>query len=461
MRQQREHDPRPRWTVHFSESTRVERARTWATTELGLTEPRAALDVDGLPFLLSPDGRYDADLNSFFTRQSFVMRSRNTWEAAARDLAVLFSFVHLSRDGKPWRSIEEDDLSAYYSWRFLDRDGPRLAGSTWNRQLAIYRSFFRWAARGRHIPVDPTSDLNSRRSTPNKVEWLTPRMYRTWRDVGLRGYTPEGEPDPSVTVRWAARNATAADLFVRTGLRLTELSGWAVEELPDRVPGSRFLRAPLAPALAKGGVGRDVYFPIEVLDAVENYVRWERRAAVDQARDRGTYNGTGWTVLRSSRELRQLSYEERRTALREGPDGLEPVSLWVTERGLPASRSLWREVFRAANARCQAAGLSVRCHPHALRHSFSVITLEQLQRGQVRALAGHTPRQRSTYERIFGDPVRWVQMLLGHASYVTTMRYLHVLREIEFRAKIELTASDPLDTAYLADVHRGGDGAAR
>jgi hypothetical protein len=33
-------------------------------------------------------------------------------------------------------------------------------------------------------------------------------------------------------------------------------------------------------------------------------------------------------------------------------------------------------------------------HAHLLRHTFAVVTLEQLQRGYLAALAGQDPRQR-------------------------------------------------------------------
>ena len=443
--------------MHFATTARAEHARQWLSDELDLTAS-VALVVGDLPFLLGPDGRFDIELNEYFTRQEFLQKARNTWRATARDLCSLFSFVHLSRGGKLWRAIDEDDLTAFYSWGFLDKAGPQHSGSTWNRHVASFRQFFKWATRRRHMAENPAVGLQARAPRRNKVEWITPKMYRTWRDVGLRGYTPTGEPCRGTPPRWAARNATVADMFVRTGLRLTELSGWAIDELPHRPRGARFVRASLAPALAKGRVGRDVYFPVEVLDAIDDYVRWERREAVDEARGRGTYATRRWTVLRSPQDLPGFDFDDRLNLLREGPDGLEPVALWVTDQGTPASRSMWQDMFRAANRRCVEQGVDVRCHPHLLRHTFSVVTLEQLQRGQVRALAEHTPRQRQTYEMIFGDPLRWVQMLLGHASYLTTMRYLHALQEIELRARIQLTDSDPLDTLYLADVQRAARG---
>jgi hypothetical protein len=65
-----------------------------------------------------------------------------------------------------------------------------------------------------------------------KLDWMPAPMYRRWRDVGVRGYTAQGLPDPGFRGRWAARNAAYTDLMVRTGLRITEQSALTVPELP-------------------------------------------------------------------------------------------------------------------------------------------------------------------------------------------------------------------------------------
>ncbi|MFK0258664.1 hypothetical protein [Streptomyces sp. NPDC090445] len=66
------------------------------------------------------------------------------------------------------------------------------------------------------------------------------------------------------------------------------------------------------------------------------------------------------------------------------------------------------------------------------------MTLEQLQRGHLAALAEQHPRQREHYTRIFGDPLDWVRRRLGHRSVVTTMIYLHTLAELEMETRMAL-----------------------
>lgn len=50
--------------------------------------------------------------------------------------------------------------------------------------------------------------------------------------------------------------------------------------------------------------------------------------------------------------------------------------------------------------------------------------------------------QRGEYQRIFGDPLDWVRRRLGHRSAGTTLKYLHVLQELEMQTRIQLIPDD-------------------
>jgi integrase len=73
-----------------------------------------------------------------------------------------------------------------------------------------------------------------------------------------------------------------------------------------------------------------------------------------------------------------------------------------------------------------------------LRHSFAVVTLEQLQRGHIRELSGMDPAARTHYTQIFGDPLDWVRRRLGHSSITVTQVYLHCLAELEMATRMAL-----------------------
>ena len=106
-------------------------------------------------------------------------------------------------------------------------------------------------------------------------------------------------------------------------------------------------------------------------------------------------------------------------------------------------------MFAVANTRCRRAGVPLSAHAHLLRHTFAVVTLEQLQRGHISAMTEMTAEQRGQWTQIFGDPLDWVRRRLGHRSVVTTQIYLHALSELEMETRMMLvpnTWEDPRDT---------------
>ncbi|MEV1070166.1 hypothetical protein AB0J04_45490, partial [Streptomyces sp. NPDC050263] len=70
------------------------------------------------------------------------------------------------------------------------------------------------------------------RSGSDRDHCRTPRRYRLWRDVGLRGFGADRLPSPRFRGRWTARNAAFTDFMVRTGQRLSEQASLTVFEVP-------------------------------------------------------------------------------------------------------------------------------------------------------------------------------------------------------------------------------------
>lgn len=425
----------------------------------------------GTPFLLSPSFTYDRELNEFFYSTEMLTNRMSTRVGYANDLVMFLNFLYRNRELADWRHTRETDHRAYLIWRRQDPSGPRVSGGTWDREVSAQNRFFRWQVSQGHIRQSPIPQRERRPGPPHiqrsslttaatyshdarrdRVQWLPAASYREWRDVGLRGYSGSGLPDPFFRGRWAARNATFADLMVRTGMRLTEQASLLASEIPPtRAHG--YGRFWLAEAVAKWGSARWVYVPAGVCRDLDEYMRVDRRAAVDAARARGQYEsvagavvdpGSG-TVTAHSRggvvsrgRVTNLTPSERARLLVETEEGLEPASLWLTEHGTPVSVATWKDLFRQANERCSEHGIGVRAHAHMLRHTFAVLTLEQLQRGHIAKLADQEPAQRAHYVRVFGDPLDWVRRRLGHRSVTTTQIYLHALEELELETRLAL-----------------------
>jgi site-specific recombinase XerD len=450
---------------------------------------------EGLPFLLGPDGRYDVELNRYFLRAQVLAGSKNTQRAIAYDLRNWLRFLWQGRGGKGWRDATGEDRAAYQYWRRKDPAGPHVEGATWDREVATVNGFYRWTVRQGLVAENPIEqrlvrggrDRPQERQTPaershdarrHAISWLPPADYRRWRDVGIRGYRPDGLPDRSFRGRNAARNQAFADLMLRTGLRLTEQVSLTTLELPDLAPDRAQHPFWLPRSIAKGGSARTVYVPTSALRAVLEYVALERAEAVARAHAEGRYDrpdealvvedptrprvriGDRWVTVA------KLDPDERARLLVRTPQGLEPAALWLTEDGGPASTAAWKGMFRDANQRCRQLGVRLRCNPHKLRHSYAVITLEQLQRGHLRDLGQMTPQQRRSYQMVFGDPLDWVRRRLGHRSIETTLVYLHVLAEVELATKLALVPNDWEPTAPHANdvaaelAHLAADGEA-
>jgi site-specific recombinase XerD len=430
----------------------------------------------GTPFLVSPLLEYDVVLNEFWRDPLMRGAAATTQAGYARDVAAFLTFLWAARGGISWRDATEDDHLAYLVWRRRDPDGPRVAGATWDREVAAVNRFYRWALRYGHVQRNPVPQVSRRPAGPGagwggrrvldeqrpatyshdavreRVQWLPPEAYRRWRDVGVRGFTAEGLPRAGFRGRWASRNAVFCDLMVRTGLRLSEQVSLTVFEVPVVPEGGGYQRFWLPEVVAKGRSARWVYVPTAVVADLGSYVTWDREEVVSHARSHGRYAAwrRPWVVEDPQRPVARrvggsqgvpvdrLDAAQRRELLVDGPEGLAPACFWLSERGLPLSVSAWKAMFTEANRRCESAGLAVRCHAHLLRHSFAVITLEQLQRGHLAALAEAQPREREYYVRIFGDPLDWVRRRLGHRSVVTTQVYLHALADLEMQTRMAL-----------------------
>lgn len=60
-------------------------------------------------------------------------------------------------------------------------------------------------------------------------------------------------------------------------------------------------------------------------------------------------------------------------------------------------------------------------------------------------------QQRQTYQRVFGDPLNWVRIRLGHRSATTTAIYLHLLQELEMRTRRELVPEGAWEPAGFSE----------
>lgn len=92
------------------------------------------------------------------------------------------------------------------------------------------------------VPVARAKDART-----SEVRWLTPRAFRRWVDVGLRGCDADGLVTTGWAGRLADRNAAFADLLFSSGMRLTEGASLLTIEVPQmQLEGGRYYAGRLA-----------------------------------------------------------------------------------------------------------------------------------------------------------------------------------------------------------------------
>lgn len=458
-----------------------------APVELHVTAPMRAADAPGLgedasavlaragarrgqPFVLAADGSYDLELNRFFRElDGWGVQAANSVAAYARDVMLFCRFLHESRGGKTIWECGADDLRAFKRARLGGSADQQVSVATWRRSIAALDKWAAWAVvegRIEELPFryadktvwTPQGLKNVRVNTasepdpgPAPVKFLVFEDYLLWRDVGLRGRLPDGTPDVTWRGRHDERNVLFADLLIYTGMRLGEASSLLVGELPgDRAAQGRAIGAiPLAAAVTKRARSRSVFAPARLVRALHRYVRIERDELVTRVAACGGYRLGEDSVLVSRAGTMSVTYAAggslangkldaatRRNLLLVTPDGQlsGPLAVWLGTDGQALSPSTWQSVFRRANARCARFELGLAVSPHTLRHSFAVHMLGLLLRQTVAALGEQANGSLTSVQvkrLLVGNPLRKLQLLLGHRNEATVYTYLDVLDEAQ------------------------------
>jgi integrase len=387
-------------------------------------------------------------------------------------------FLHEQPEPKTIWGATREDFNLLYNCRRVDL-ATRQSKATWNLWVAALDKLYQIgmdeglvaanpfprrlrSVRGRYGPAVERNLAYDPDGGQRPVKYLSLDKYRRWRNVGLLG---TAAPLP----RLRERNAAFADLLLATGLRLQEAACLLAVEVADEAIGAH--RFDLGAATAKGSKTRRVTVPARVQGELRSYLKVERSSAVAVGQRMGTYAGTGWQMVvaagpggvrlytgRPGRlSLHELAPRERARLLLVDDNGrpVEPLALWLDERGRPVSLDAWQRVFDRASQRAgDEPAMSV--HPHMLRHSFAVHMLGLLVQRVVNVappngLAGIRP-DTALYTRVITDPVRQLQRLLGHATSQSTEVYLTCLdlaQRIVDGAVADLDATLPLDEYEL------------
>jgi integrase len=447
----------------------------------------------GTPILLDPSGRADVRVNAFWRAPQVRGLAVATQRRYAFSLKMWLEFLRVVE--VPWDRATALELAAFKQWRLSVEDNPQVvAPGSFRVDLAALRRFYMWAA-DCHGVDNPIRLHRTAQVLPGRervhvleatpagirradVKWLTPLAFRQWRNLGLCGFTTAGLPDP----RWRGRTEDRDVAFVEglfdTGLRLGEWSSILTGEVPAG-DGRGLVRGRLAAACAKGAVGRWFWARAPMLQRVRVYVEeGSRRAAVTQAQREGHYERVKdrWLVREVGANgvlrvadgagttrrvtLDALPLPVRMRLFTMGPDGLEPLWLWLNRDGTPRPKQAWHKTFARANTRVAKALSAVDgqgrlwARPHMLRHSFAlrwyaIVTFLAWQR-----TAMLTEAERRDFRNQLGDVWFLLATLLGHRSAETTRQvYLEPFQAVQVEQVVALlNAEDRAALDRLAAV---------
>ena len=441
---------------------------------------------DGMPFFLNEDGSYATALNRWLRDlPTDGARARSTWVNYARDVHVFLRFFDHVRPGTPWTAVTTEDLRRYAKERQGDATSEtHVSGASWNRALAALERLFNWAVRAKLIaespftyrfrttyystkdtiePVDSRVNVLRARLDRPPPRYLSVEEYLFFRNVGLRGLLPSGKADPSFRGRCAVRNALFSDLLVTTGMRRTEASTLLLWEVPEisasAVP--REVECTIEGSISKNKHSRRVYLPRQVYLRLQHYIREQRSHAVlgfierhggKAAADHvlAVQHLEGMTVRLIGRkkpmDAGRFGKEDRVRLLQVvGDRVIGPAQVFVAESGSALAPTAWNDIFDAASARVERfrddyphatgarPGGELAVRPHDLRHTYAVNFLSRLYQRLLETTDPATLKDagRQLQHRLLKDPLRTLQLRMGHRQLESTFIYLQYIEQVQ------------------------------
>jgi site-specific recombinase XerD len=344
-------------------------------------------DHVGRPFLLDSQMKWEVEANAFLAWLSVVngrTSSAKTWRSYAYHFADWLSFCE--RIGVPWRHVTELNIATYRNILATEASphtGRVLRRGTINYKLGVICQFYKFAHRKGWLNALPFESETSRISY-NAREDLNGQagpdsVSGMGNSLRLREPREELQIPPRHEVRrfiksfrnW--RDQLLAEVMWLTGMRCAEVGTLPLNSLPDDL-GSLSRETVAIKITGKGQKRRAILFPLRLLRSIDRYVHMERRRHV-----------------------------------RAGATG--PGTVFVGRAGKPLQTSAIEGVFSTNQKR---TGLKIT--PHLLRHCYALERLAYLQ------------------DIDAPDPLKVVQMELGHAHMATTERYLHLTERMRSEA---------------------------
>lgn len=249
--------------------------------------------------------------------------SKNTLEAYRRDLRLFAA----SLKGRPLVQTQEHDVQAYFAARHAE-----TKATTANRRLTVFKRYFRWALREKHIAQDPTLKLQAAKQALRVPKTLSEAQVEALLNA----------PDTGEAL--GIRDKTMLELMYSSGLRVSELVALRMTQLG--------LNEGVLRVVGKGSKERLVPFGEVAGLWLQRYLKGPRAELLA---------------------------------------GRQSEDVFVTVRGVKAGSAMSRIMFWGLVKRyALMAGIRSPMSPHTLRHAFATHLLNHgADLRAVQMLLGH------------------------------------------------------------------------
>ncbi len=319
---------------------------------------------------------FDLAINSGRTQ------SPETWRGYAE--AIVDFFNTCEANGWDWRKVKKEHLVAYRNNMLNNNNcfGRPYSKSTINGYITRVCIFYEWCVKKKYIKELPFEKELVKVGKDVTNQYLLGHLHKqtAFRNeliVRTNKKVPHclsKQEFNSVIKELGERDSLIVKWSVLTGMRRKEVLALKVKDIPS----SNQVTTPIVKmniTITKGNKPRSIFVPQSLIDETNKYIKFTRR-----------------TIAQKYDTLKTID------------------SLWIAERtGLPISKKTVEASFRDA-----VKNSGVNCTFHHLRHTYAIKMLSVLT------------KQKQT-DNTGLNPLKTLQMLLGHSNISTTMIYLEAL----------------------------------
>lgn len=338
-----------------------------------------------VPFLVKENMSFEEIPTLWFFHlalESGRTTSSETWRSYAE--AILDFFNTCEANNWVWKDVKKEHLIAYRNNMLNNNNafGRPYSKSTINGYIIRVCIFYEWCVKKKYIhelPFEKEMVMVSKNTTNQYLLGHVHKQSAFRNDLFIKEnkkipHCLTKEEFNSVIKELGERDSLIIKWSVLTGMRRKEVLGLKLINIP---PSSQ-VNTPIAKmdiTITKGDKPRSIFVPQNLIDETNKYIKFTRRSIAQK------YN-----------TLKTVD------------------ALWIAERtGLAIGKKTVEGTFRKA---VEKSG--VNCTFHHLRHTYAIKMLSVLTKQQQRDSTGL-------------NPLKTLQMLLGHSNITTTMIYLEAL----------------------------------